>query len=118
MPPPGMEVVDRFKDRIYAHWRVIRERAIQAGQPSEDLVALIFHDGDEHKLVIGPREEMLDAMTEDGVDFTNIPQLKRPAHEGTPIPSAAIWVLVALEEQTSVAVTRFVEPLVVTQGEA
>lgn len=115
-----MEIVERFKDRIYSHWRAIREKAIQAGQPSEDLVAFIFYDGEEHKLVIGPREAMLDAMTDDGVDFTNIPQLKRPANEGTPIPSAALWVLVAVDQEGSdaVAVTRFVEPLMTTQGEA
>lgn len=115
-----MEIVERFKDRIYAHWRVIREKAIQAGQPSEDLVAFIFYDGSEHKLVIGPREEMIDAMTADGADFSNIPQLQHPANEGTPIPAAAMWVLVAVEQDGSdaVAVTRFVEPLMPTQGEA
>lgn len=115
MEQPGLEVVERFKERICAHWHAARQ------QHPDDLAALIVFDGGEHRLMIGPRLDMVRAMEADGADFSNIPQLQRPANEGTPVPSSAIWVLVALdtlegETATGIAITRFVEPLAGTSG--
>jgi hypothetical protein len=117
---PGMALVDRFRAAIYSQWRDRRGK-----DGGEDLAAFIFERGDhEVGVVVCPRQELLNDLTRYGVDFSNMPDLQKPASEDNPFPAMGLWIIVGLEPMTGgeaqpklpVAITKFVEPLLARMG--
>jgi hypothetical protein len=95
--PPGYDLVTRFRDRILEQWAIARTKV---GTPDcNDLLAVLDETGDEVRLVIGKRADIIASIIEQGIDFSRSPEILQPAHKREPAvePGQGLWVLVYIE---------------------
>lgn len=107
----GMALIERFKGQIYDRWREMR-----GSDGGADLAIFLYERG-EHEVAVmmGPREDIIAKLSQQGVDFSKSPEVQKPASENNPFPAIGLWVIVGLEpndaSERRVAITRFVEPV-------
>lgn len=110
----GLEILDMCKMRVYAAWRHARD--LPAG---DDLAAFVYANNvtREIDILFGSRQDILHKLIEEGVDFSNNPEVQSRASDNNPMhpmPSIGIWVFISQDSSTGkreVFVTRFIEPV-------